>query len=121
MGKAQIIFINIYYVLLGVMGLVVVTYFEVKIDRVGLAEYFVCESLGNSSNCQLDLESFKVFKGLAVSVKIMLFFLPVVALIFSFNLDACKKLRCAGARGGSRNSRPRLGSTHMYRVSNSNH
>lgn len=92
-GKAQIkiSIILIYYTVLGVVGLVSLTYFEVKIfNSEGLREFFLCESLGNP-DCFLDVAPIKNIKALSVSVIVMLSFLPVIVLIFSFDYQACKK------------------------------
>ena len=97
-GKAQIkiSFIIIYYVLLGVLGLVTLTYIEVKSSLIGIAavaDFLVCESLGGS-NCYLDKELIAVFESLGITVKILLMMIPVVVLIFVVDIQAIKNLLC---------------------------
>lgn len=92
-AQIKISFILFYYVLTGVMGLVALTYNEAKLGRLGpqLAKHFICESFG-SANCPLNLGPAKIFKYLNIVVIFMLSFLPVMVLVFSFDVQAFKKL-----------------------------
>ena len=53
----------IYYILVGMLGLVALTYNEVKSSQAGVAEYFICESLGNpNTKCHFGEEFVEVLK-----------------------------------------------------------
>ena len=120
-GTAQIkiSFVNIYYVLLGVVGLVSLTFYEVKSSRLGLVEYFICNAFGDpTSSCQLDVNTIKSFKALSISVIVMLSFLPIVVLIFSFDIKAFKKLKvCRGKKEKGSGDSLNTASSRMYSFS----
>ena len=91
-AKAQlkITAITFHYTLLGVMGLVTVTYFDRNyFDAV--INYIVCQSNGKQS-CQEELPNLDEILVLATII-ILLSLLPVVVIMFSCDLQAFKKKR----------------------------
>ena len=92
-GKAQLKLtaIIIYYTLFGVMGLVTFTYFEANTDyRDSITEYILCES-GALPDCALDFGTIDVVTVLSVIVVVTISLLPVLALLFSCNMQCCRK------------------------------
>ena len=93
-GKAEVkmAVIVLYYIIMGVLGLVTFTYYEVKTkgNRESLAELFLCESTGNL-DCNVDLQNIEMFSVLAVAVVVMLASSPVIAVIFSFDPKSCRR------------------------------
>ena len=90
-GKAEIkiSFILIYYVVIGVLGLVTLTYLEAESAISELANFFICEGL-HLANCSKHLD-INAFEELSIVIIVMLSLLPVVALIFSCNIQTIKK------------------------------
>lgn len=89
--QIKITCILIYYMLMSIMGQVSLIYYEVKGSVINLAAIAVCKSL-SSSQCQLDEELINVFISLSVTAKVMLALLPVMILIFTFDLQNFKEL-----------------------------
>lgn len=100
-GKAQvkITFIIIYYVLVGVMGLVTFTYYRASSTyRETIVEYILCEISG-MQDCILDLGViYDIISALTTTVIMMISLLPVMAILFSCNPQACKKKTLADKR-----------------------
>ena len=90
-GKAQlkISAIIIYYIFLGVTGLVAFTYYEAsESQRVMVAEHIICESSG-TLDCEL---SFDIgVRTLSVLVIMALSFLPVMVILFSCDPKVFKR------------------------------
>lgn len=85
--------IVIYYTLLGVVGLIGYTYQSASnIYQERIAEYILCESGGQSSDCVLDIGlNSDVVGVLSTAVFVMVSFLPELAIIFSCDPQACRK------------------------------
>lgn len=92
-AETKIMVFTIYYILLGVLGLVGFTYHDVKSDnnRTHVTKLFLCESAGNLQECEGDLFSIQVIRYTSVIAMGMLALLPVMTILFSFKLRACKK------------------------------
>ena len=113
-AQIKISLINIYYILVGVLGLVALTYNEVKSSRAGVAEYFICESLGDpNTECHFGEEFVEVLKAFTLTVIMALSFLPVVVLIFIVDLQALKKLRPGGDKRKDRELTSRTSSSRL--------
>ena len=100
-GKAQlkISAIIIYYVLLGVTGLVAFTYYEVSESyRMRIAEHILCESSG-TLDCELNFD-FGV-RALSVLVIVVISFLPVMVILFSCDPKVFKRQKPKHRRGKS--------------------
>ncbi len=92
-GKAQIkiMAVIIYYTILGVMGLVAYTVFEVADSyRKTIVQYVLCESTG-LSECEVTNDNTILI--LSKLVIIMISLLPVVAILFNCDPKAWKKFR----------------------------
>ena len=105
-GKAQlkIACMIIYYTLVGVMGLVIFTFnIEANIANQDIhRDYILCES-GGRSDCVLDLGiNSDVNSAITTIIYVMLSFLPVLAIFFSFNPQIC-----TGSRGKERSTSAR--------------
>ena len=87
-AEIKVTAIIIYYVLLGVMGLVAFTYF-MRLNADAISQYIVCQSSGKES-CQ---EEFSISKNdiffMAAPI-VMVSLLPVVAILFSCDPKAFK-------------------------------
>lgn len=85
-------FILCYYVLQGVLGLASLSQHVVggRLVATRLAEFFLCKSFGDSQDCLLELPGGT--EGLVAAALVTLTLLPVVALIFSFDVRALRKL-----------------------------
>ena len=83
-----------YYTLLGVFSLVLFTYTEANTGyQEGIREHILCES-GGQSDCVLDLGiSNNVISATSVIIYVMLSFLPVFAILFSYNPKSCRSTR----------------------------
>ena len=92
-GKAEIkmAVIVLYYIIVGLMSQITFTYFEVKAkaNRDSLQELFLCESLGNPE-CDINLGNINALNILSIVTVILVNFLPVVVLLFSFHPKARK-------------------------------
>ena len=90
-GKSElkISILTIYYTVVGIMGLVSYTILSASdIHRDGIIDYIVCESRG-PSDCTL--QNFGVINEMATTAAIaMIFFIPVVAILFNCKPEACK-------------------------------
>ena len=75
-----------YYTLLGVISLVLFTYTEVNPGyQEGIREHILCES-GGQSDCVIDLGiSYNVISATSIIIFVMLSFLPVFAILFSYD------------------------------------
>ena len=83
-GELKITLQIIYYIILGVIGLVVFS----EIHSFSTAQdYFICGASGRL-DCKLDLA---VQNSLVVTTNVLLSFFPVVAILTSCDLNACKK------------------------------
>lgn len=83
--------IIIYYTLVGVMGLATYTYFEAnETFQENFTEYILCESGGQSSDCVLNL-NVGILDALGTTVVVMVSFLPVLAILFSCDPQACRR------------------------------
>ena len=94
-GKAQlkITAIVLYYTIAGVIGLVSYTYFEANNSyQQSLAEYILCESAGVSAGCVSQTVT-TIIGGLSAAIIIVLSLLPIIAVLFNFDLNAFKKKR----------------------------
>ena len=105
LGKAQVkmAVVVLYYTIVGSMSLISFTYFEVKskASRDSLESLFLCESTGDLDCTDISLESITTLNALAVMVIVLVAFLPVVAVVFSFDPKICtrrnrKSLRISG-------------------------
>ena len=92
MAEIKIMLIIMYYIVVGVMGLISFTYHEVKTisNRERLEELILCESRGNKK-CVVNLVTIDNIRNLSVVVVVMVAFLPIVAILFTFNPKACQK------------------------------
>ena len=104
-GKAQlkIACMIIYYTLVGVMGLVIFTFNEANTGNLDIhRDYILCES-GGRSDCVLDLGiNSDVNTAITTITYVMISFLPVLAIFFSFNPQTC-----TGSRGRERSTSAR--------------
>ena len=82
-------FVVLYYVLAGVIGQLSHTYYEANRERILGA--ILCSSTG-SMDCE-DLKFGTAARILGILSVVMLAFMPVVALLFSFNPKVCRKER----------------------------
>ena len=85
MREVKLSVIIFYYIIVGVMGLITITYLEVKAkpNRESLVELFICESTGNKDCSHLNLGNLDTLNALAVVVISMIAMLPVAVLLFS--------------------------------------
>lgn len=100
-GKAQvkIAFITVYYILIGVMGMVTFTYYRAsRTHQEVITEYILCEISG-MPDCILNLGvTADIFYALTTIVVLLVSLLPVMAILFSCNPQACKKKTSADRR-----------------------
>ena len=99
-AEAKVLFVVCYYVILGVVGLVTLTYFEATnpSNLVAIGEYFKCQLPGFYSkevnHCgrrpSVRLLPFNVLSGVGI---VQLAFIPVVILVFTvtFTKSDCAK------------------------------
>ena len=94
-GKAQvkITFVIAVYIVVGVVSLVALTYYEVNASVYSQAfiDYFICQSKGNSEDCTLDIVNIVNVTILSTMVIVALPMLPVTAILFSIDPKACGK------------------------------
>ena len=113
-SELKISIITIYYTVAGIMGLVSYTILSASdINRDGIIDYIVCESRG-PSDCTL--QSFGIINEIATTASIvMIFFIPVVAILFNCKPEACtctKKSKHAGTRSTNRSRSQQLKSVN---------
>lgn len=95
--------ITLYYMIVGVLGLITITYLEVKEHpaQETLKELFACESTG-TRDCNYNYEKLDILdtlNELNVAVVSMIAFLPVVAVLFSLNFKKmCHRRTCSQSR-----------------------
>ena len=91
-AQVKIACIVIYYILLGVMGLVIYTYTEANNTyQESITKFILCKSTGQS-DCTLDFSiDDDVLAGMVTTIYLMIALIPVVAILFSCNPQKCKK------------------------------
>ena len=78
-----------YYILVGIVGQMTFTYYEANRDK--LVGRILCSSVANQEfKCDANVDT--TLKVLSIGAIIMIAFMPVVALIFSFNPKTCTNL-----------------------------
>ena len=96
----------LYYIIVGVMGLITITYSEIKAkpNRDHLVELFGCESTGSQDCSDVNLNTLDTLNELNVVVISMIAFLPIVAVLFSFKIPkkCCKKRTTSSYRVATR-------------------
>ena len=103
-AEARVLFVVCYYVLLGVIGLVTLTYFEATnpSNLVAVREYFKCQEYGyhlsEGNVCgrrpSVRLLPFNVLSGVGI---VQLAFIPVVILVFTVSCT-CTSSNCSKCR-----------------------
>lgn len=98
-AEAKVLFVVCYYVILGVFGLITLTYFEATnpSNIVAIGEYFKCQLPGfhpwEVNHCgkrpSVRLLPFNILSGVGI---VQLAFIPVVILVFTVT---CTKSDCA--------------------------
>ena len=90
-----------YYVCLGVIGLISLTYYGAN-SNVGirtLTDYFLCESIA-TENCPVDLIEISTIRTFSVVMSVMVSLIPVVTLLFTIEpCKWCKKRESSPAAG----------------------
>ncbi len=78
---------------MGFISQTIPTYFEVnaKANGESLEELLLCVNTGGL-DCDVDLSGINILDVLSLAAIAMVSFLPVVALLFSFDPKACKKI-----------------------------
>ena len=101
-AEAKVLFVVCYYVLLGIVGLVTLTYFEAMnpSNLAAISEYFKCHlpgfRPGERNHCgerpSVQLLPFTVLSAVGI---VQLAFIPVVVLVFSvsYTRSNCKRLK----------------------------
>ena len=93
-GKAEIkiAMVLIYYTFVGVMGLVSFTVSDRQDHIIAgrIMTLIICESTGTQV-CDVNMDSQRSIEVLSVVSIVMTSFLPVIAVLFSFDLKACRK------------------------------
>ena len=84
-------------IVLGVTSCLLVltfTYLEVEANntRDHMEELILCETIENLE-CNVNLDTYHIFRALSVVAIVLLSFLPVVALLFSFDPKICRKIK----------------------------
>ena len=93
-AQLKISVIIIYYTLIGVLGLATYTYSRRNgIDQESLTEYLLCES-GGQSDCVLDSGN-GILEALGTTFVVTISFLPVLAILFSCDPQACRRKKAA--------------------------
>ena len=96
--QAKILFIVVYYIIMGALVLTIFTYFEVAgdVDRKAVESHFVCQSTGLQPNKDCGSTPdvhLKVFNSLSGVAIILNGLLPAIILGFTLNCDSkrCRK------------------------------
>lgn len=91
-GKAEIkiIVVILYFTLMGIMGLMSISFYEFSNIKEHLVESFLCENGSQECNNQ-KLATFNTFAVLSVVATSLFTFAPVVAVLFSLDLKLCRK------------------------------
>ena len=91
-GKVEIkiIVVIVYFTLMGVMGLMSISFYEFNNISNRLEEAFLCEN-SEEEECDYENDSFSAFAVLSVVAFALFAFAPVVAILFSFKREAFRK------------------------------
>ena len=89
-GEVKIIFLVIYSLILGVMGLVIYSRVDLLRNDTDLEEYLICGASGRL-DCVLP-EAANEISIISVSVTALLGFYPAMTFLTNFDRGACKKL-----------------------------
>ena len=95
-GKAEVNISGIVfcYTLAAVVGLAPMTFFEFNRTDERISELVVCESSGNRDCSDIDLSTFEAASALLfVSMVIITSFFPIMAIVFSFDPQSCKRTK----------------------------
>lgn len=90
-AEVKIIVVILYFTIMGIMGLMSISFYEFNNISDRLTKALLCENSADETNCEENLEEFSVFAILSVVAFAAFAFAPVVAILFSFNAKNCRE------------------------------